>query len=264
MTVQKRFADKVAVVTGGGSGLGQRIAMDLAEEGAVLAIPDVRLEAAKATVEFIRAAGGQAIALQTDVSQGQDVRSMAQAVVRELGGIDILVNNAGIVMRAPLLDLPEEEWDQELAIDLKGVYLCIKQTVPHMVARGGGKIVNISSVAGMLGFVAPAYTAAKGGLIALTKVLVGELSPHKININTVCPGFCATPLNETVRMSEAGQVLKGKIPWGRYGTPEDVSASVRFLASQDADYITGAILPVDGGLASFVDLGSGYRTFDKQ
>ena len=133
-----------------------------------------------------------------------------------------------------------------------------------MIERGGGKIVSISSVAGMLGFLAPAYTAAKGALISLTRELVGELSPFKININAVCPGFCATPINEGVRQSEAGKALKSKIPWGRYGDPADVSACVLFLASQEADYVTGAILPVDGGISSFVDLGSGYRSFDRK
>ncbi len=264
MIKRNRFEGKVAIITGGGSGLGQRIAMDLASEGASVAIPDINFEAAELTAKMIIADGGKALAMKTDVSQGQEVFSMIDLVVQQLGGLDILINNAGVVMRTPLLDLKEEDWDKELAVDLKGVYLCIKQAVPKMIENGGGKIVNISSVAGMLGFLAPAYTAAKGGLISLTKVLVGELSPLKININTVCPGFCATPLNEAVRKSEAGQALKNKIPWGRYGNPEDVSASVLFLASREANYITGAILSVDGGLSSFVDLGSGYRSFDKK
>jgi 3-oxoacyl-[acyl-carrier protein] reductase len=263
MNNQKRFNQKVAIITGGGSGLGRQIAIDLANEGAAVIIPDIDFQAAKMTVESIKAQGGKGLALKADVSLSTDVRTIVDATIEEFGGLNILINNAGVIMRAPLLSLAEKEWDLELAVDLKGVFLCIQQAVPKMAVRGGGKIVNISSVAGILGFLAPAYSAAKGALISMTKVLVGELSPLKININTVCPGFCVTPINEGVRNSLAGQTLISKIPWGRYGEPSDVSACVLFLASQEADYITGAILPVDGGLSSFVDLGSGYREFDK-
>lgn len=162
------------------------------------------------------------------------------------------------------MDLSDENWDRELAVDLTGVYLCIKYVAPKMIEASGGKIVNISSIAGLQGYVAPAYTAAKGGVISLTKILVGEFAPYKININTVCPGFCATPLNEAVRKTEVGEMIRQKIPWGRYGTPEDIATATLFLASEEADYITGAILPVDGGLSSFWDLGAGYRTFDRK
>lgn len=264
MGEKSRFEGKVAIVTGGGSGLGEAMALRLAKEGAAVAIPDVNLDAAQGTQKEIAAFGGKALAMKTDVSQVEDVKAMVKQVIEEVGKIDILVNNAGVVARAPLLEIPEEEWDRELAVDLRGVYLCIKYVAPVMIKAGKGKIVNIASIAGLQGFVAPAYTAAKGGVIALTRIMGGELAPHKININSVCPGFCATPINEHVRKSEVGEMIRSKIPWGRWGTPEDIAATVLFLASEEADYITGISLAVDGGLSTFWDIGSAYRTFDQK
>ncbi len=264
MEGRERFAGKVVIVTGGGSGLGQGMALRFAQEGADVVIPDINLSAGQNTSQAIKTFGRNSLVLKTDVSKSEDVKAMVAEVMGQMGRIDILVNNAGIVARTPLLEISEEEWDRELAVDLRGVFLCIKYVAPEMIKVGGGKIVNISSVAGLQGFVYPAYTAAKGAVVSLTKIMAGELAPHKININAVCPGFCATPLNEAVRKTEIGEMIRQKVPWGRYGTPEDVAAAVLFLASAEADYITGISLPVDGGLSSFWDLGAGYRTFGRK
>ena len=264
MTEKSRFKGKVAIVTGGGSGLGEAMALRFAKEGARVAIPDINLDAAQRVQREIGASGGKALAMKTDVSRAEDVKAMVKQIIEGLGKIDILVNNAGVVARAPLLEIPEEEWDRELAVDLRGVYLCIKYVAPEMIKAGKGKIVNISSVAGLQGFVAPAYTAAKGGVVALTRIMAGELAPHKININSVCPGFCATPMNKALRETEVGEMIRNKIPLGRWGTPKDIAATVCFLASDEADYITGVSLAVDGGLSNFWDIGKAYRTFDQE
>ncbi len=259
-----RFKGNVAIVTGGGSGLGREIAFHFAREGASVAIPDINLPGAQETQKMIDDRGGRSLALKVDVSQTEDVKGMVNEVLGKFGRIDILVNNAGFGIRTTLLETPETDWDRVLAVDLRGVYLCIKQVVPEMIKVGGGKIVNISSVAGLVGSVSPAYTAAKGGIISLTRVLAGEFAPYKINVNTICPGFCATAANEAIRKSKVGEMLRQKIPWGRWGTPEDIAAAVLFLASKEADYITGVSLPVDGGQSNFFELGEEYRTFDRK
>jgi 3-oxoacyl-[acyl-carrier protein] reductase len=263
MEHNRRFSGKIVIVTGGGSGLGKEIAIRFAQEEATVIIPDINFLSAQDTQKAITNYGGRSMALNVDVSQGEDVNEMAREVIAKFGMIHILVNNAGIGVRSPLLDTSEEDWDRILAVDLRGVYLCTKYVAPEIIKAGGGKIINISAVAGLLGCISPAYTAAKGGIISLTRVLAGEFAPYKINVNAVCPGFCATPLNENVRKSDIGEMIRQKIPWGRFGTPKDVAAAVLFLASEESDYITGAILPVDGGLSSFLDLGGDdYRAFD--
>jgi NAD(P)-dependent dehydrogenase (short-subunit alcohol dehydrogenase family) len=258
-----RLHKKIAVITGAGSGMGRGIALRFAEEGAVVVIPDINLAGAQETQRLIESQGGHSLALKVDVSNGSDVARMVERVISEYVTIDILVNNAGIQVRKPLLETSVEEWDRVLAVNLRSVFLCIKEVVPQMIKAGKGKIVNISSTGGLMGFVAPAYTASKGGIISLTRVLAGEFAPHRINVNTICPGFCATSMNEPVRRTALGETIRGKIPWGRWGTPADFAAMALFLASEEADYVTGAIIPVDGGLTSFVDLGGGLASFDK-
>ena len=262
--VPNRFKDKVTIITGAGSGIGKEMALRFAKEGSAVAIPDINLDHAREVAKMIEDAGGKAIAMKTDVSKPGDIKDMVAAVVGAFGKINILINNAGIVMRSPLADITDEEWNLELAVDLTGVALCIKYVMPEMIKAGGGKIVNISSVAALIGTVAPAYTAAKGGIIALSRVLVGELSPHKININTICPGFIATPLNEQVRKMGLEKIFSEQVPLGRMGTTRDIASAAVFLASDEADFISGAVLPVCGGGSSFFDLGTEYREFDKR
>jgi NAD(P)-dependent dehydrogenase (short-subunit alcohol dehydrogenase family) len=258
------FEGKVCVVTGGGSGIGREISLQFARGGATIVIADINLSAALETQESIASSGGKGLAFKVDVSQSADVKQMVKQVVEKLGKVNILVNNAGVIVRASILETSEEDWDRIMAVDLRGVYLCIKHMVPEMIKAGGGKIVNISSLTGLVGLTAPAYTAAKGGVISLTRILAGELAPYKINVNTVCPGFIMTPISENLLRSELGEVVKKKVPWKRYGTAKDVADVVLFFASVGADYVTGTILPVDGGLGSFLDFGEEYRTFDQR
>ena len=264
MDSNSRFDGKVVIVTGGGSGIGKAIALRFAQERAVVAVADINQATADETQRALAPYGSKSLALRVDVTHTADVRGMVDRVMKELGAIDILVNNAGIIVRAPLMDTSEEDWDRVIAVDLRGVYLCTKYVVPEIIRAGGGKIVNISSLTGLVGLTAPAYTAAKGGVISLTRILAGELAPYRINVNAVCPGFIATAISENFVNSEMGKVIRQKIPWNRFGKPEDVAAAVLFLASPEADYITGTILPIDGGLSSFLDFGEEYRTLDRR
>lgn len=264
MDRNSRFDGKVVIVTGGGSGIGKAIALRFAQERAVVAVADINQATVDETQRALAPYGSKSLALRVDVAHTADVRGMVDRVMKELGAIDILVNNAGIIVRAPLMDTSEEDWDRVIAVDLRGVYLCTKYVVPEIIRGGEGKIVNISSLTGLVGLTAPAYTAAKGGVISLTRILAGELAPYRINVNAVCPGFIATAISENFVDSEMGKVIRQKIPWNRFGKPEDVAAAVLFLASPEADYITGTILPIDGGLSSFLDFGEEYRTFDRK
>lgn len=259
-----RFKTKIAVVTGGGSGIGREICFGLAEEGAKVIIVGIHLSNIQETRETIEKNGGHAIALKADVSDAEDIRKIVREVVKRFGGVHILVNNAGLQTRTPFLKLSEEEWDRVVAVNLRGTFLCTRYIAPEMIKMGRGKIINISSNGGLVGFAAAAYTAAKGGVISLTRVLAGEFAPYKINVNAVCPGLTATPMNQQVRQTELGEILRLKIPWGRWGKPSDIAAMVMFLASDEADFVTGAIITVDGGMSSFIDLGKEFRGFDQK
>ena len=224
---------------------------------------DVNLDAAKATAEFVKEIGVKSLPIKVDVGNTNEIQEMVQSTVKAFGKIDILVNCAGVTTREPLLEISEEGWDRELNIDLKGTAFCIKYAALEMKKTGGGKIVNISSVAALIGCVAPAYSAAKGGIISLTKVLAGEFAPYKINVNAICPGFVATAINEKLRKVGMEKALMEKIPWGRWGTTADIAALIAFLVSDEADYITGSIIQIDGGHASYMNLGPTYFKADK-
>ena len=243
---------KVGLVTGASSGIGKAIALEFGRQGASVVVNyHGEAQEAAAVVNEIRPEGSQAIAVQADVSKSGDVRRMVQETIEKLGAVDVLVNSAGIEHQAPFLDVSEEEWDRVIAVDLKGPFLCSQAAAREMVRRGkGGTIINISSVHEDLAFPGyAAYSAANGGLRMLCRDLALELAPYHINVVNVAPGAIATPINRpTLEDPTKKAALEREIPLGRVGTPEEVAKLVAYLASEDASYITGATIVIDGGL----------------
>ncbi len=249
-----RLADKIAIVTGAASGFGEAIARRFAGEGCALALGDIDESAGKRVAQQIESSGGRAIFLRSDVSQSEDVRRLVEGCVEQLGGLDIIVNNAGVPHRSmPMEQLPEDEYDRVFAVNTKSVYLSVVHGVPVLRARGGGVIVNTASI----GAVSPrpgvsAYNASKGAVVTMTRGLAVELAPDKIRVNAVNPVAADTPfmkgatgvypLPENVRSA-----LTRGIPLGRLTQPADVANAVLFLASDEAAFLTGVCLDVDGG-----------------
>jgi NAD(P)-dependent dehydrogenase (short-subunit alcohol dehydrogenase family) len=251
-----QLQDKVAIVTGGARGIGRGIALTLAKEGARVAVNYVNdAEAAEAVVQAIRKDGARACAIQADVGVYGEAERLVDATLQAFGRIDVLVNNAGIVARKSILDIPLEEWDRVVRTNFYGCFHCARLVGRHMVARGGGgKIVNISSIHGR---VAKAnmgpYCSTKAAIDMFSKQLAVELAPHRINVNVVASGTITTDINiqlykstkpEDIALREA---VLARVPWGAIGDPEDIGRAVAFLASEAAQYITGAVLYVDGG-----------------
>jgi glucose 1-dehydrogenase len=243
---------KIAVVTGGSLGIGAGIARRLAREGAAVTLDyHTHRNAADGIAQQIAAAGGRALVLQADVSRVADVQALVTQTAQHFGRVDILVNNAGIEEPAAFLDVAEDAFDRQIAVDLKGAYFAAQAAARQFIAQGGGGvIVNISSVHEELPMVGNAvYCAAKGGLRMLTRTLATELAPRGIRIVSVGPGAVATPINAaTLNDPQKRQALLGEIPLGRVAQPEDIAAAVAWLVSDQASYITGTTLFVDGGL----------------
>lgn len=245
-----RVKDKVAIVTGAGSGNGRGIVLRLAEEGAKVVVADMSERGAQETAAMIEAAGGRAIVVRADVSRRDQVEAMVAATMEQFGQIDILVNNAGVESMAPLLELPEAEWDRVLGVNLKGPFLCTQAVGREMVKAGrGGKIVNIGSICSAVALTGEAhYIASKGGLLMLNKAMALDLAPYNINVNAVGPGVIETAMTANSLSNPARvEMFFNHIPLKRIGQPRDVANAVLFLASAEADYITGTILYVDGG-----------------
>jgi NAD(P)-dependent dehydrogenase (short-subunit alcohol dehydrogenase family) len=249
-----RLAGKTAVVTGAGAGLGEAIARRFAAEGARVACVDVRPAPNQAVAEAIGAAGGEALPLAGDVGRAEDAARVADSVRARWGRIDVLVNNAGILpARESVVDTAEADWDETLRVNLKGVFLMSRAIVPAMVRQGGGAIVNLSSITGLVGLpVRAAYSASKGAVAILTKQMAVDLGRHGIRVNAIGPSFVITAINRALfdRMRAEGapwQRLLEEHPLGRLGEPQDVASAALFLASDEAAWITGVVLPVDGG-----------------
>ncbi|WP_046866682.1 SDR family NAD(P)-dependent oxidoreductase [Microvirga massiliensis] len=245
-----RLKDKVAVITGAGSGIGRTAAETFAREGARIVVADRNPSSAAATVEAIKKNGGSAISVEVDVSKSADVQKMIHVGVEGFGQIDILYNHAGINRPARATDLSEEDWDLVLATNLKSVFLGCKYVLPHMMSRGRGAIVNTGGTFGFYGRPDyPAYCAAKGAVHNLTKQIALDYAPHGIRVNAVCPGFIDTPMNSTVPPEARAAIIKTQ-PLGRPGRAEEVVAAALFLASDEASFVTGTTLLVDGGQLS--------------
>ncbi len=254
-----RLQGKVALVTGAASGIGRATAILFGQEGAKVMCADLNGEGARATAEAIAQGGGEAAWTQVDVSRDADAQRMVRETVERFGRLDILFNNAGVEFSGPVTAVPEERWDWLLDINLKGVYLGCKYAIPEMQKVGGGAIVNTASGAGLMGIAGlSTYCASKGGVVLLTKSLAVEWAAQGIRVNAVCPGVIRTPMVERALNvlggsqdpEEAWRRLGQVHPIGRVGQPEEVARAVLFLASDEASFITGVALPVDGGWAA--------------
>lgn len=248
----KRFENKVAIVTGGGGGIGSAIAVRLAAEGACVVVSDVNESAAQAVVEAIRSQGGNALAVAADIAQGEACRALVETVAGQFGRIDILVNNAGINRRGNLLALSEEDWHTSFAINLDSMFHLCRAVLPGMIEAGAGAIVNTASQWGL--YPAPghiAYNVTKAAVASFTQNLARDYAPHNIRVNGVCPGEIHTPMLEA-GVRRAGKTiadLDSKVPLGRIGKPEEVAALVAFLASDEAAFMCGSLVEITGAQA---------------
>lgn len=249
-----RLENKVALITGGGRGLGRAMALAFAVEGADVVISEIDMTVAKKVVGEVKGKGRRSLAVEADVSAKTEVEAMVTTIVREFGRIDIFVNNAGVSMAAPSEELAEQDWDKALDIDLKGVLLCSQVVGREMIRQKRGNIINIASIYGLFGVPwRAAYCSAKAGVISLTQTLACEWARHNINVNAIAPGFIRTDMvKDFIKrgiLDEKG--VAGRSPAGRLGEPEEIAHAAVFLASDESSFITGHTLVVDGGWSAY-------------
>ena len=248
-----RVEGKVALVTGGASGIGRATALTFAREGAKLIIADMHEDGGQQTVHMITENGGEALFVQTDVTQATAVEALISQAVETYGRLDCAHNNAGVTQSAypPTAEFPEDDWHRVLAVNLTGVWLCMKYEIPQMLKHGGGAIVNTASVAGLVGLAGrSAYVASKHGVVGITRTAALEYAQHGIRVNCVCPGYIRTPMVQYVLQHEGAQLEQRMIarePIGRLGTPEEIAEAVVWLCSEAASFVTGHTMTVDGG-----------------
>ncbi len=260
-----RLQGKVAVVTGGGAGIGRGIVLCMAKEGADIAIPDIQDANAQSVVKEVLGMGRKAISMHCDVTKGAEVQATVDRIKKEMGKVDVLVNNAGMASAPgmPFTNNTEEDWDKTYAVNLKSVFLMCKALAPYFIERKAGRIINIASIAGPLAALTmPPYSVAKGGVITFTRVIAKELAPHGVTVNAICPGVLWTSFWEKLaqHIADTNPAFKGMtarqvfdkrvgdvIPMKREQTPEDIGHAAVFLASEEARNITGQALNVDGG-----------------
>ena len=243
-----RLDNKIAVVTGAAQGIGKVIAMHLVQKGASLVLCDIDLEMANEAAREIEEVGGKCLALKSDVSNMQDAEKIIKETVEHFGSLDILVNNAGITRDNVLIRMKEEQWDQVMAVNLKGTFNVTKAAIKVMMRKKSGKIVNIASITGLMGNAGQAnYSASKAGVIGFTKSIAREYADRGITVNAVAPGFIETAMTDAIPEREREELIR-QIPVKKLGTPEDVANAVYFLVSEEASYITGQVIGVNGGL----------------
>jgi NAD(P)-dependent dehydrogenase (short-subunit alcohol dehydrogenase family) len=251
-----RLKDKVCFVTGGASGMGRVAAAMFCREGAKVAVADVNADAREAAAAEAKESGGDAFAVQCDVTREQEVREAIAATLARYGRLDVLYNNAGIMMAEDnsVVDTDEWVWDKTLAVNLKGIYLCCKHGIPEIIKAGGGSVINIASFVALVGCSVPqdAYTASKGAVIALTKSLAVQFGPKAVRSNAICPGPIETPLltEWLLKDAEAKRIRLARNPTGRFGKPEDIVNTGIYLASDESKWTNGAVFVIDGGITS--------------
>ena len=240
--------DKIALVTGGGQGIGQVIGNNLAKSGAHVIFGDINLENAKKSAESVLANGGNASATLINVADAENIKVTFDSIAKEFKPVDILINNAGITKDGLFVRMKEDDWDRVLAVNLKGSFLCGQQAAKHMMKQRQGAIVNIASIVGVMGNVGQAnYSASKAGLIGLTKTMARELAPRKITVNAIAPGFIDTEMTRVLDEKIRDKLIE-QIPLSRLGLPDDIAHSVAFLVSGRSGYITGQVINVNGGM----------------